>query len=115
MLKAEPKGGPAGVIRRVVGAVDCGVGTAGHGAGIKDKGLVEEINADAGFGKEALLGIRAGNQPQELPAGMAKDTHAGGRHMYIIIRERGIETEISHWTVGANIAGSEGDVPSMRG
>lgn len=38
-LKIHPEGCSAGVVRGVVGAVDGGIGAAGHRAGIKDQGL----------------------------------------------------------------------------
>ena len=45
-LKVHPEGRAAGVVGGVVGAVDGGIGAAGDGATIEDKGLVEDIQAD---------------------------------------------------------------------
>ena len=44
----------------VVGAVDSGVGAAGDGAGVENKGLIEDIQADRGCGQESrfIIGAR---------------------------------------------------------
>ncbi len=114
-LKIHPEGRAAGVIRGVVGAVDGGIGAAGHRAGVEDKGLVEDIQTDSGSGKETLFRIRTCNQSKESPAGMAAKSDAAGYDMHIAVREGRIETEVRYRTVGTNVTGAQGDIPSPGG
>ena len=48
-----------GMVRGAVGAVDGGIGTVGHCAGIEDQSLIEDIQTDRGFGQKAFCIIGA--------------------------------------------------------
>lgn len=97
--EVEPKGRTPGVVRGAVGAADGAVGTAGYGAGIKHKDLIEGIQPDRGFGQEGLFIIGARDESDEYPACVTEETHSQGGDMHITISGRRIETEISYGTV----------------
>ena len=88
------------MVRGVVRAVDGGIGAAGHGAGIEDERLIEDIEADRRFGQEALLIIGAGNHAKECSSRTAKDTHSDRCNMHVAVGESGVEVEIGHRAMG---------------